>query len=348
MVSWVPTFLWSGVVPAGLTNLGSAIKATTVFNTDYGCMRTLCPDCKWQITWWRLEETERTIVTYVPGKVTVLPLLGMSFEYTTWWPSNVRRGRPRARHPSAETLHHFEPHAAVDEALEGVEEQHSMLVEEENDVDEFEPEDCHEGDAENEDVEDEEEESNLHLLLMAEAMEALDTTTSKQERYVQAAREQPCPGNADNEAAAATAAAADTAQELTSAAASEAPAQEPLATAAGSERLPTLRGPTNQAAACMTVEEGKLSYYDSNQCFEAVCRYHQKCRLTRTAIGKRAQKAGSQSGAGRPIGFMLCWLKLGATTNSKEEHFLKASWQFSHAERSSTRAAAKANPQGRI
>ena len=68
-------------------------------------------------------------------------------------------------------------------------------------------------------------------------------------------------------------------------------------------------------------EGGFVTWHDSNNNFEASCLEHlpERCTLTRSGAEGAAGSADTAVG-GRPLGFLVAWLRLGATCADKSEH----------------------------
>ena len=90
---------------------------------------------------------------------------------------------------------------------------------------------------------------------------------------------------------------------------------------------------------------GRIAFHRSKEAFEAHCSNpaHGHCRLTRTVKGRERKGVGTV--AGRPLGFLYCWLNRGHVA-TKEEHWHKGSWfeWFTREERRAARAALKDVP----
>ena len=70
------------------------------------------------------------------------------------------------------------------------------------------------------------------------------------------------------------------------------------------------RRPT-RAFSVFNTEYGKVTHYITGHRFEAVCRFpgHGDCRLTRTANGPSGTAMLTDPHRGRPLGFLVAWLK---------------------------------------
>eukprot|EP00971_Amphidinium_carterae_P341102 6479738-Amphidinium_carterae.2 len=79
---------------------------------------------------------------------------------------------------------------------------------------------------------------------------------------------------------------------------------------------PVFYGRSDAAGVVLVGELGKISYYEGKHSFEAVCKQHDNCKLTRTAV------QGNRS-SGRPLGLMASWLALPCTASDhKDKTFL--------------------------
>ena len=70
---------------------------------------------------------------------------------------------------------------------------------------------------------------------------------------------------------------------------------------------------------------GRVSFYPTRNNFEAVCKVHHRCVLTRTCNAKSG--AGSETKGGRPLGFLCGWLDIANMFDTKEQHMSKNMWQ---------------------
>lgn len=94
---------------------------------------------------------------------------------------------------------------------------------------------------------------------------------------------------------------------------------------------------------------GSISYYPSKGAFEAVClnKAHGRCVLTRTARAKR-DRAGRMVKGGRPVGWMAAWLLAGEDQPDKESHWLAENFRRPFAERAELRRQIGGLPSGRL
>ena len=91
------------------------------------------------------------------------------------------------------------------------------------------------------------------------------------------------------------------------------------------------------------LEQGIIAYHASKNAFEATCFRHRdrRCIVSRTAASGRGH-------AGRPLGFLMCWLRCDVPT-SKAEHVDRALCRsFSHAARLAARRELAAMPEGDV
>eukprot|EP00971_Amphidinium_carterae_P344484 6484906-Amphidinium_carterae.1 len=87
------------------------------------------------------------------------------------------------------------------------------------------------------------------------------------------------------------------------------------------------------------VPGGRISFYMSNNLFEASCNnpHHGRCVLSRGKDGRKG-KAGKRFG-GRPLGMMMKWLADGASHDMKASHWDKSNWNWSQEQRLEARRA---------
>ena len=74
----------------------------------------------------------------------------------------------------------------------------------------------------------------------------------------------------------------------------------------------------DKARAVIVLPEGKISFYDKNTQFEAICNAH-GCKLKRTA---KASEVHGREGQGRPVGLAAAWLALASAPaiQTKADH----------------------------
>eukprot|EP00971_Amphidinium_carterae_P120894 2394970-Amphidinium_carterae.2 len=101
-------------------------------------------------------------------------------------------------------------------------------------------------------------------------------------------------------------------------------------------RVGATRG--SKSAAAITVETpcGTIAYYEKGEFFEAVCKHagHGQCKMRRSCKAS----ARAKNPAGRPLGFLMCWLYSSDMHLTKEEHWDKDCWSWSQEDRSTHRA----------
>jgi hypothetical protein len=86
----------------------------------------------------------------------------------------------------------------------------------------------------------------------------------------------------------------------------------------GGDHLPPVPGGWTRYLLPPRYNRGYLMYDHTKNCLAAHCRdprHKQPCRLTRTLNG------GSKAAAGRPLGQLLAWLRVGPAYDTKELHF---------------------------
>eukprot|EP00971_Amphidinium_carterae_P165207 3274929-Amphidinium_carterae.6 len=101
-------------------------------------------------------------------------------------------------------------------------------------------------------------------------------------------------------------------------------------------RSTPVRGFVGCASAGIVCPEGKISYHESKRSFEAVCRQHKGCVLTRSADGRKV-KGHAEKVGGRPIGFLMAWLQKADHTASKAEHWSQTAFSVTYADRVAAR-----------
>ena len=295
----------------------------------------MCTLCSWDVSWYILEDTQRMLVEFKPGQVTVVALPRKALFTKVWPPSTPARARRPRRAAHAATEPNVSPE---DQALTVAEEEEPV-----SDVEENEEEAVEGG------IDDAAFSQNGDLLLRAEAMGAIPSAPGLLEQELEdhgsapaASSNQPYGAVSDDTAFAIAVPAAEAAADgLASPPPMEPPDRVAEAKAASS------RGPTQVAAASVSsLEGGRLAYHLSKQSFEAVCAVHPRCVLTRTSRGRHVKQSANLLG-GRPCGFLACWLKSGSRFQTKEQHWDKSNWTFSQAERQAARDALNATAPGR-
>ena len=85
------------------------------------------------------------------------------------------------------------------------------------------------------------------------------------------------------------------------------------------------------ALATVELEGGYIGYYQKGV-FEAVCRKHNSCVVSRTVSAKQDKSLGRPKG-GRPLGVMAAWLSKHSECASKEDHWQYHNFLCGHDER---------------
>ena len=103
----------------------------------------------------------------------------------------------------------------------------------------------------------------------------------------------------------------------------------PLAPAVHPPPVPKHRGPDMglrvPAMSSIVLAHGKVTFDSARNSFEASCREHPQCVLTRTSKSK-GRRGGVVRG-GRPVGFLCGWLSLATQCSNKAEHMNKELWK---------------------
>ena len=90
--------------------------------------------------------------------------------------------------------------------------------------------------------------------------------------------------------------------------------------------FPVVQGPRLPAEAVVTWPGvGKIAFHHSKGSFEATCFCHNQCVISRTANGRHVRGHGLV--AGRPLGFLACWVQHAALCDSKAQHWDKDVWR---------------------
>ena len=82
---------------------------------------------------------------------------------------------------------------------------------------------------------------------------------------------------------------------------------------------------------CMDFEMGRIAWYATKSAFEARCNNPAHniggvCKLTRSNSARKRARDGQPLG-GRPLGFMLAWLKSSVHFPDKQSHWVKSEWE---------------------
>ena len=258
----------------------------------------------WDVEWLELDGSEVPLLEVQPGKVLARVLLAKQ----ALWP--ITR-RPRLVAQAAEEPMQEEGGQARDVPGMGAEDR-SEAGSELDDIDEWdliaEPGDLH-------DVEEAWQRMDwlLEDLGEAEAAERLVDFHSEEVDVLDDDEPMPAQGSgaADQDLPAAPAGQAEPAPEAHRAV--------PLAIAVG-PRLPA-------EALATFVGLGKIAFHQSKQSFEATCFNHRHghCVLSRTCKGRALRHVGVV--AGRPLGFLVCWILQSGACDSKAQHWDKDTWK---------------------
>eukprot|EP00971_Amphidinium_carterae_P145701 2887552-Amphidinium_carterae.3 len=301
----------------------------------------MCAKCQWQIVWYELEKSIRPLVELLPGSITVKPLRDAYEEHLLKPPrkSRTRRAQVHLADDNASCTNDVLP--SVDEV------ENSGSGEDVYD----EMDDC---------AEDPEDESLVYglgpLLVRAEAMGELEL---KQREEKSTPQPQKLPDdlglNADIFEAELAVSPQNT--EAHGAATSSHVLDEhdvhPNPPPEPPEfykrvKLGTPRVATGMAEAEVRLSNGRLAYHSSKQSFEASCKVHSHCVLTRSRHGRNVRGCAGKQG-GRPIGFLAHWLSMANNFDTAAEHKDKAKMAlYTHAERVAARQKVADSPQGQV
>ena len=82
---------------------------------------------------------------------------------------------------------------------------------------------------------------------------------------------------------------------------------------------------------------GRIAFHRSKCSFEATCKVHVGCVLSRSQNGRRVKGYGEKQG-GRPLGFLAHWLSKASDFDNAADHKHKPFWAgYTHGERSAAR-----------
>eukprot|EP00971_Amphidinium_carterae_P351421 6492107-Amphidinium_carterae.3 len=306
--------------------------ATDHICTEFQALRQVCCKCAWSMGFWHLESTGRPLTQLNPGSVSVAPYSQQDIQL---WPIQRQKRQSKNRAPKVAAVPApmvAEPDTEAEDDLEEEDEALAAISDEEGEDD------------------DEFWES---LLLEAEAMDTLTASMPTSRRVPAAAPmvDEGGVGEVQNPEASMPRGSTDIAP-LQLAVPKPASVVSGTDLRAGSAvgRAPAIRGITLPAAAVARVEGGTIAYHHSKEAYEAICScaHHGKCVLTRSARAhKRGQKPGEDPRGGRPLGFLLMWLRDGCKHTSKASHWDKSHWTYSHADRLAAREALANSDEGR-
>ena len=283
-------------------------QVTKRFFTDYDALTRLDLDKAWKVEWWVLDTAEVPVVALEPHFVVLQQLKpGEPF-----WPVARKRGRRGGANAEGSS-------SDPDENSWAAAFRSSKAADESQDE---EPSDSDDGQV------DPEDDISVQAIEGEDAQEAL----ARLELFVTDLDEEEAAG-----------ALVDFFEETTAPEAEEVPAEE-LAGPAGPEGVPEgplplppapqaraapammLAGPRLPAEAVVTWPGlGKIAYHQSKASFEATCFCHPQCVVSRTANGRHIKGRGLV--AGRPLGFLTCWVLHATSCDSKAVHWDKEGWK---------------------
>ena len=252
-----------------LVLLAKCAEATCRFHTDYKWVRLLQLPLlsRWSLQWWVLEENDLPVGKASPGLVGLVP----AGEAVPFWPPTRKRTTPSAP-AAASSSNPWLAFAAAHQQPQG---QHIEEVDEATD---------NLPDAEGEDLE-------LSELLQSAWLEAMNGSGDEGDD-VEAV-------HPENEVIDAERGAAPAQHLPGMAAGSDSVQIEPFppAAAADAEAAALRRAPSAPLvprvpaeAGVVWPEHGRISYHANKMAFEAHCRHHPQCVLSRTARGRRTRE----------------------------------------------------------
>jgi hypothetical protein len=110
------------------------------------------------------------------------------------------------------------------------------------------------------------------------------------------------------------------------------------------------RGPKFAPTVVCIVDGGSIAFHESTQAFEATCTnplHLPRCVATRTCRG-HAVDGGARTVVGRPVGFLVAWLRHGIELGSKDDHWQPECWDRPLHERAAAREAMAETYAGRV
>ena len=294
---------------------------------EYAVCSMLLEQESWSLAMLQLEETQRPITSMRPGIVSVVPF-HIASEPQPFWPSPVttrrRTSKPSKKRPSTSSQHR-----PLEESGGWAPTMSDQI--DENDVDEG-------GSISSASDPGMVDDDVLHDLLDANVAEGAfnvetfaqaETMEESAETFVPDASAHSPPRLAVPEVVVAEPVIPqDAVQAPVPPVAQDLPEPQAVASvqAPAPPRRSAPRGPNTAAAITVLTDHGTLAYYPTGGFFEAVCRNpsHLQCKMRRTSKG-RTLKSGEQIG-GRPLGFLMHWLKAGATMDQKHLHWVREDW----------------------
>eukprot|EP00971_Amphidinium_carterae_P340809 6479288-Amphidinium_carterae.4 len=302
----------------------------------------MCAKCQWQVVWYEVEKSIRPLVELLPGTITVQPLRGVYEEHLLKPPrkSRTRRAAMDFADDSASFTKDVLPSGEEVENSESGEDEYDEM------------------DDGAEDPDDESLGYGLgELLARAETMGELEP--KQREETITTPEPQNLAEDLGFKADLIEAALPMSPQSSqTHGAASSSHAIDehgvhldppPVPPPAGKRvRLGTVRVAIGMAEAEVRLKNGRLAYHSSKQSFEASCKVHTHCVLTRSRHGRTVKGCDGKQG-GRPIGFLGNWLLKADDFSTAAEHKNKANMaMYTHAERVAARQMVAESPQGQV
>ena len=306
----------------------------------------------WELQWWAIDVSERPIPVVSPKVVCVEAMEGPSLSI---WPPQPSKRTRRMRTGTWTSTHQPDPRTSASSAASAPSSSAVAIAEPEHenvhdwgDVAADELLDGDDDDDAEQDMIFPDEENDDHatnLLARAAELDTCDADTLLVElssanaagglpshvpdadtmihEAAVAAVAEPDPGQGDDLRIAGSSVA------VPHAGASNEPVSEPAVAA----RQRPLRLNIGVAEAVVEMVEGRISYYAGKSGFEAVCRNPAhgpgRCVLFRTA---KLSKSGGRPTRGRPLGFLMCWLRNNHVP-TKALHHASENMQFSHESR---------------
>eukprot|EP00971_Amphidinium_carterae_P175667 3481791-Amphidinium_carterae.1 len=308
------------------------LERTIIEEREYEAYDKLDRSLQWRVAWWQLENSTRPLPSLDPEYVSVVPLEVQSSQV---WPLQCNRKStrkvPRGHTSAASASSHAVPEVVSDA------EQIMELDDSASDEWEIVPA---------------EENENTDLLLRAEILQDwVENFVHSDAGPVQGAAQHTEPEDELQDGSCSGGMPIDDATNAPVVAAESAQSSTIVEVASHGNGL---RGPQNPRAAALRttcigaeitiqVGTGRLSFYPSKSCFEAVCgnRAHGRCVMSRT---NRCRKNGNIGG--RPVPFLCCFLENSGVA-SKQDHFATANLAFPKHKRTTWRRHLEQTPEGR-
>ena len=295
------------------------LEATMRFNTDVLSFQQLCGGCAWALSWYSLDNSAAPLPMLVPDMVVVVPFPKKQAEQAFWPPKRLAKAYRGwlQRGSQRDSLQNPPDSVQRQQHQGGPEQQQEEAWQHDLDVDQ--------ALLNQEEESDEEGTESAELFLRGVDLQGLDVMLedlADGTEVVPVPSSGTLPAQSPPEPAVDAVVAPVAAGEVQPSgdAADTAPASR-LAVRAHREPpdVPGDRPEWNPALAQVVVPNGRISYHESKQAFEAICWRHKGCSLSRTALAKRRRGAGPPTG-GRPLGMMAMWLEEAALAESKHAH----------------------------